>query len=314
MQYDLWCALRRFFLATLLLLLAPATSAATHQSMSRWLAFEYPDGWETVLTEQESRARYVENVGVQPKGQDFVGRDGQFALRVFDPLYVYDETGLPSTAQPEQIFRSFVRSLPGEAGARFAVESSGDSTNYVARGSVGDMQTYYRAKRAEDGFLMVVGGAASKNSASQLERLVQDMLRSMRFAAPSGTNMEPSKAVAQWYAALDKGDASTMRALTCARAKDLQDLIGFSNERAGNPDFAEALIRAAKTSDRSGLRFFPFEAQETAAAVRIAGPIRRGDGKVVPFYKSARAFGSNVLVVRKEAGAWKVCEPVRAKR
>lgn len=299
--------------ATSLVAAATSASAVEHRSYSGWLSFQYPDGWHVIETEQ-TRTRYVENVAVQPRGQDFTGRNGQIILRVFDPFYVIEESGLSANADGQQIFRTFVRGLPEESSASIATESIRGTTLWVARSRSADVTTFYLGGRTSGGYLVVVGGATGPEGDARLEQRVSDVFFTLRFGQPSGINTNASEAVARFYAAVGRGDSESVARYSCANARLLQGLVGLFAQASGLEGINEAIVRAGSDFDYSGLRYMTVVSSADMAAVRVGGTVRRPDGGFVSFPKYAQAFGSNVLIVRREGSSWKVCEPMRRSR
>lgn len=288
-------------------------SAATFTSTSGWLQFSYPDNWEHRLTDN-TRARYVENVMLQPKGQDFNARRGELVFRVYDPLYIIEEARVLPYSDAERVFGAFVRALPHEREAKLSVETIGGNRYFVARSNSDGVPTAYFGTVASNGYLMVVGSAGVTDANTYPDQSLITLLNSIRLGTRLSGNPRATESVAKWYEAVSRGDQNKVSELSCANSRILLGLVGLAGEMAGVGDTVKRLVSLGSGFDFSGLRFIPIQSNERMSAVRIAGVVKNPNGTIVPFPEYAKAFGSNVLVVNNEGGAWKVCEPLFAQR
>jgi hypothetical protein len=304
-------ALQPTLLALACLLSQPA-AAGTFRSDSGALSFEIPGGWEHAYTER-TRTHYAENVMLQPRGQDFSGRPGQVVVRVFDALYVLEQAKVLPYDDHARVFEGFVRSLPGEAGLRTTTQSIQGATHYLARSSSAGVPVVYLGRVVSGGRLVVIAAAGTTAANSYHDQVALDLFATLRLDF-SGSSLGPVDSVRDWYAALQAGDESRLRALTCSQLGVMTDLGRFLGTALDVGDPYALLIRGARSFDYAALRFATIGERGPTAVVRVAGLVRQPSGRLIAFSEQAGTFGSNLLTVRKEGGSWRVCEPVRGGR
>jgi hypothetical protein len=290
-------------------LVGQSATAGSFRSDSGGLSFEFPGGWEHAMTDR-TRTHYVENVMLQPRGQDFSGKPGQVIVRVFDPLYVLEQAKVLPYEDHARVFEGFVRSLPGEGGLRTTTQNIQGTTHHVARSSSQGVPVVYLGRVVSGGRLVVVAAAGTTAANAYHDQIVLDLLATLRLDS-GGSSQGPVDSVRDWYAALQAGDESRLRALTCGKIGVMTDLGRFMGTAMGVGDPHALLMRGARLFDYAGLRFATIGENGPTAVVRVAGLVRQPSGRLVAFSQQAGTFGSNVLTVRKEGGAWRVCEPLR---
>lgn len=299
---------RWIVLAISLLAAVPAAAQGlqTFTSDGGGLSFRYPAGWQVITTDRQV-SRYVENYAVQPPGQDFAGRPGQVAIRIFDPMYVVEEARARQPLGSEAVFQQFVRALPGGANATFGRRTYGGATYFFASEGSEGFETDYAAVISSAGYLNVAAMAVSPQDAAQRLPLLLQTVSSISAPWPGQSPDGAAAAVSNWYRILRAGNARALVPLACSEAQGPLLLLSFAS-----PSAMDTMVRAAYGFDFSGLRFQTVGSGSRGAAVRIGGNITAVNGAVTPAYRNAGILGgSNMLFVKLEDGAWKVCGPIR---
>lgn len=279
--------------------------SAMHRSDSGWMRFDYPAGWHVEMVDQTS-FRYVENFELTPGGS----AASDIGMLAFDPYFVLEEARQPSSVSEAEAFKAFIRARPGEQAARFSNETINGRDYFVARNTGGEFPTLYLGRATAEGLLLVAGLAGKSGNAAET-RLLASLADSMRFERPPTVSSGPADAVRDWYRAMRRGDSEALDALSCGRARNLSTLIGVLTH-GESARLSDVIVKAGMAFDTSELRFMTYRANDQFAVVRVAGLIRSPDGVLTPMYQHASGTGgSNMIAVNKEAGKWKVCEPLR---
>jgi hypothetical protein len=304
--------LRDFAMAVAGLLLWAAPALAQEMVHYRadlgWASFDYPRGW-TVTATDRSPGRFWDNYGLQPARQYFNGTAGQVAIRIFDPMYVIERSRLTGSYTNSTLFHRFLSAL-GASNASFGRETVGARNYFTASVDDGGFQTDYAAFETSNGYLDVLGMAGSPREADRNRPLLFAIAQSLYDPGPGDTLMPAEAAMRDWGTALRRGDVASLTRLSCAKARPMLAAMGLGALLFGGTNSLGAIAALYRNYDLTGLRYQTLKGGGDAVAVRTAGNMIVPGG-VAP-YTETRNFGdSNVVIVRRENGDWRICEPVR---
>lgn len=262
------------------------------------ISFSYPSGWEVGEALTGNKNRYTENYMMQPRGQVFGPRYGQVVIRVFDPVYVMENVRANNaTLLTKYLFEKFVADMC-EVSSALSTEMTFDGgTYYEYMQNNQGYQTKIVGKLSPFGFLYVVMMACAPTTTEANDIALYQVAASMRGGEPRSYLSTEEMPVKQWYTALQAGNSSQMSSVSCTSA------------RAMNIFGGDWLAKFGTMFDFSKLTYYTTAGNDELKVVRVCGCVIDPQGKWVPFYEYANRMGnSNLFIVRKESGSWKICE------
>jgi hypothetical protein len=271
------------------------------------MSFSYPPGWEVDKVNKSKQGAFNENYYMQPSGQQFYGRRGEVVIRIFEPMYVMEQTKSLSAAFSVSLFNKFNAVISdGNTSATRTLTRNG--TKYFEVSQKGDegFETRTIGIRSPRGNLYILCIAAAPVITSSHEQFLFQVAESIKGGEPAPGLSVPESAVKNWYAALGAGNYDQMKAVSCASAQQFSSIADILLSAFDFPVSARALASGGAMFNYSHLQYYTVVANDEVAAVRICGNVVNPNGTVVPF----SSYGKNVFVVRYERGKWKVCGPM----
>lgn len=132
------------------------------------------------------------------------------------------------------------------------------------------------------------------------------IIAALFLPSPAGAFAQtPEDGVRQWFLAIQSRDKEQMLAAMCRKWRDVNS---FVHGVVGDTTNFFGLIAAM--TDHSAMRFEQVRMSSSGliARVRVTGPVRLADGRIVDFGTlNAQQGASDVALVVFEDGAWRHC-------
>ncbi len=281
------------------------------------LAFRYPVGWR--VQQSETPLATTENFTITNGTAVFVGKPGQIAISVFEPVYVMEQAHLPDRveATPSALFKAFIQNTQKGISIEGVREDKlGNRPAILLPASLNSIDTLWLAFLSADNSLAIVRIASTHNEFKQFEQIALTIAETINYQMPSRKLDEVEKVARKYVVSIAQGNSQVILSSICQRDRETGNSLNDLTKLLLDVDSKKtpaALARVAPNFtgiDVSKLYYETKVLDEKAgiAEVRVSGNtiLNRDQGRqAVPFQEFN--LGQRSYRLRKENGSWLIC-------
>lgn len=192
--------------------------AATIEKFGR-ISITYPDGWTVQVVDRTNR-RVVTNYAIYNPKDEYAGRRGQTTIRVYDPIFVFEQLKLASPIENDaaaflEKFVSAYAARPHSAVTRALGNAELYYTTVAGDGTADNTDVTYVSVQRPNGVVNILGAAHGSGELDSVWPIIREIAVGMNLAFPPAPDEPAEQLMKRWFDAVGTGRLGDLRALMC---------------------------------------------------------------------------------------------------